>query len=609
MSSRARVGSGPLALVIAFVTIVAFMPALWADFVAWDDDYNFLANPHYRGLGWSQLAWMATTAWSGHWTPLTWLTLGLDWTLWGMDPFGYHLTSVLLHAANGALLFVVAARLLARAQPGASPADVRWGAAVAALVFAIHPLRAESVVWVSERRDVLSGLFYLLTVLAYLRAADAGPERRRRWLTLSVAFFVLAALSKAIVMSLPLVLLVLDVYPLRRLPTRWREATASRLRPLLLEKVPYAVVALAGAVVAFSFATEFNTAAEYPLWARPAVFGYNLVFYLWKSTVPYGLSPLYELPSHWDIRDPRLVVGLFLPLAVTLGLWVLRRRWPAGLATWSAYVITLAPVGGLAVHTGPQIAADRYTYLACLGTAVLAGAGMCLVRRTERLPSSMRRLVAVGAATALAGLAALAWHQSEVWRDDIPLWEQAVAVDPSCARCQRSLGASRYAAGQASAAVDPLQRAIALRPDVPEFHADLGQVLLWLDRTMEALPHLERATQGFPNNPNLRTNLGAALVRAGRFDDGKRQLEAVLRHRPDHVEALTAMGFALGESGRGRDALGYFERAIAREPAAPGAHYGLARLALALGDRPRAERELTWLRAFHPDLAERAERR
>jgi protein O-mannosyl-transferase len=609
VSSRSGIGTGTLAITIAVVTFASFMPALWADFVTWDDDYNFLSNPHYRGLGWSQLVWMVTSAWSGHWTPLTWLTLSLDWTLWGMNPAGYHLTNLLLHAANGAVLFVVATRLLARALPDGSTTGIRSGAAVAALVFAIHPLRAESVVWVTERRDVLSGLFYLLTVLTYLRAADAEPAGRRRWLTLSATAFVLAMLSKAIVMTLPLVLLVLDVYPLRRLPSRWQEVTASRVRPLLLEKIPYAVVALAGALAAVSLATEFKTSAEYPLWARPGVFGYDLIFYLWKTAAPYGLSPLYELPDRWDAADPRLVVGVLLPVVLTIMLIVWRRRWPAALAVWSAYVVTLAPVSGLTVHTGPQIAADRYTYLAGLGIALLAGGGIALVGRADWLGPALQRVVAASTVAALAGLAVLAWHQSEVWRDSLSLWERAVAVDPSCARCQRGLGAARYAAGDAPAAVGPLRRAVALRPGNPEFHADLGVALLWLDRAGEALSHLERATRAFPDNPNLQASLGAALVRTGRFEEGQRQLEAVLRRRPDHIEALTAMGFALAESGRGTDALGYFERAVARSPRTPGAHYGLARLYLALGDRPRAERELAWLRAFDPGLAERAQRR
>jgi protein O-mannosyl-transferase len=608
---RARLSLGPagLALGIGLITFVAFLPALWADFVEWDDEYNFLGNHHYRGLGWRQLVWMVTTAWSGHWAPLTWLTLSLDWTLWGMNPVGYHLTSLVIHATNAAVFFLVAARLLGRALPGVTDGVIRWGAAVAALLFAIHPLRAESVVWVTERRDVVSGLFYLLTVLTYLRAAGEPPGGRRRWLALSVTTFVLAMLSKAIVMSLPFVLLVLDVYPLRRLPSRWTDLTLARIRPLLLEKIPYLVTALSGALAAVLVAVDLKGIAEYPLWARPAVFGYNLIFYLGKTLIPYDLSPLYELPVRWDPWDPRLGLGLLIPTIVTVALLIGRRRWPAGLAVWSVYVVTLAPVGGLAVHGGPQIAADRYTYLACLGVVLLAGGAMCLLLSAGHLSSLVRSAGTAGAVAGLAGLAVLTWQQSGVWRNSLTLWEHAVSIDPQCARCQRGLGVSRHAAGVSAAAVDPLRRAIALRPELPEFHADLGLILLWLDRAGEAVPHLERASVAFPANSELRARFGAALVQSGRLDDGQRQLEGVLRHRPEHVEALTMMGFALAESGRAHEAVAFFERAVRRAPTAPGAHLGLARAYHALGNQAGAERELAWLRAFDPALAQRAQHR
>src|SRR6059058_1354082 len=204
-------------VLIALVTVAAFLPALQNQFVSWDDAENFLDNPHYRGLGWSQLHWMWTTH-LGHYIPLTWMTLGLDYLLWGMNPVGYHLTSLLLHAANAVVFFFVVRRLLARALP--SPSEHGYALAVssgvAALVFAIHPLRVESVAWATERRDVLSGLFYLLTILMYLRARER-EERGRGWYWLSVAAFVGALLSKSMVVNLPVVLLILDVYPLRRL--------------------------------------------------------------------------------------------------------------------------------------------------------------------------------------------------------------------------------------------------------------------------------------------------------------------------------------------------------------------------------------------------------
>src|SRR5881628_1952262 len=190
-------------VVIALITCAAFLPTLQNQFVSWDDDKNFLENPHYRGLSWTHLHWMWTTH-LGHYIPLTWMTLGLDYLLWGMNPFGYHLTSLLLHAANEVAFFFVVRRILKRALP--SPSERGHALAVsagfAALVFAIHPLRVESVAWVTERRDVLSGLFYLSAILMYLRACERGA-RGRGWYWAAVGLFVCALLSKSMVVNLP----------------------------------------------------------------------------------------------------------------------------------------------------------------------------------------------------------------------------------------------------------------------------------------------------------------------------------------------------------------------------------------------------------------------
>jgi len=592
-----------LALGIAAVTAAAFAPALQAGFLGWDDYPNFVVNPHYRGLGSHQLRWMLTSAWSGHWTPLTWLTLSLDWVTWGRDPFGYHLTSVLLHAATAVVLFIVAERLLGHAMPEMPPATLRAGAAVAALFFALHPLRAESVVWASERRDVVSGLLYLLTVLAYLRACAATGTAHARWLALSVATYGLAMMAKAIVMSLPVVLLVLDVYPLRRLPTRWRAALAPPVRAVLWEKIPFVAVALAGAVVAAAVVVDVKSTVDYPLWVRPGVFGYNLAFYLGKTLVPVGLSPLYEMPVRWSIVDPRLLMGVLVPTALTVVLVGVRRRWPAGLAAWTAYAVTLAPVSGLALAAGPQLAADRYTYLACLGLALLVGAATCRLGHSSSIAGPVRRAAAVSAVIALAGLAVLAWQQSELWRNDVTLWEHAVALDPTCARCQNNLGTAQLDLAPA-AAIAPLQRAIALRPDMEHFQANLGLVLLTLQRPTEALPYLKRAADALPEDLVLQARLGAALARSGDVEAAQQRLASVLRRRPDHVEALTTMGYTLAEAGRPADAVAYFERAALRAPRAPGARVGLVRAYLALGDHMQAERELDALRALDPKLAD-----
>jgi len=211
-----------MAVGVAVTSFVAFAPSLLNQFVDWDDLENFITNPYYRGLGWTQLTWMWTTVLTGHYVPLTWMTLGLDYLVWGLNPTGYHLTNVLLHSANAVVVYLIALPLLRYAIPAVTDDLQAWrlSAAFAALLFAVHPLRVESVAWVTERRDVLSGLFYLLAIWAHVRDADAPIDasvRRRPWYWVSLGCFVLALLAKAITVTLPAVLVVLDVYPLRRL--------------------------------------------------------------------------------------------------------------------------------------------------------------------------------------------------------------------------------------------------------------------------------------------------------------------------------------------------------------------------------------------------------
>src|SRR5437899_1623858 len=280
----------PWAVVLAVVAVFAI--GLRNEFVQWDDQANLAQNPYFRGLGPAQLAWMFTTTLMGHYIPVTWLTFGLDYVMWGMQPAGYHFTNLVLHAANAVLVYWITRRLLAVARPGASPTALRAGAAVAALFFAVHPLRAESVAWATERRDVLSGLLFLTSVLTYLRAEGANGARRRRLLAGSVAAFALALLAKSIVMTLPLLLIVLDWYPLRRLsaaPATWR---TPQTRRTLLEKLPFGAVAVAGAAVSYWAVAHhdyFTPAAKYPLPSRVAMARDSMVFDVSKTILPTDL--------------------------------------------------------------------------------------------------------------------------------------------------------------------------------------------------------------------------------------------------------------------------------------------------------------------------------
>ena len=339
---------------LALMSVIPFLPALEAGFVNWDDDTNFLNNPNYRGLGGAQLQWMFSTFLMGHYIPLTWITLGLDYLVWGMNPAGYHLTNVVLHGVNVVFFFFIALRLLRASAPnhpaGASLAPI-LGSGFATLLFAVHPLRAESVAWVTERRDVLSGLFYLATVSAYLRYCDPPVRDRNRarsaqgWYWASLGLFALALLSKEMAMTLPAILLVLDAYPLRRIggDGRWLPS-----RSVIIEKLPFFLLGLAAAInslVALTHATDFSSGpdpaaasgtapAGVSLIDRVAISAYALSFYLWKIAVPLGLSAAYELPPPSGFETwPALLSGAVI-LLVTAGVGLGHRRWPALATVW-----------------------------------------------------------------------------------------------------------------------------------------------------------------------------------------------------------------------------------------------------------------------------------
>jgi hypothetical protein len=463
-------------LVVVGVPLLVFAPALANGFV-WDDYYNFLSNRDYRGLAWSHLTWMLTSAHLAHWIPVTWITLGLDSVLWGMSPAGYRFSNVVLHAANAWVFYLVARRLLRVAAPETQDTALLAGAAAAALFFSVHPLRAESVAWITERRDLVSGLFFLLSVFAYLRGRDA-TARPGRWLAMSVVWFQFGVLSKSIVVTLPVVLLVLDVYPLRRLEPSVFRWIAPANRRVLLEKLPYLPMTFLGSFVAIStFGRDgiLTPLDRLPLLERVAAMAYGASFYVWKTALPFSLSPLYELPQTIEPLAPRFVVAM----AATLGIIVLalarRRRWPAVLVAWLAYLCILAPVSG-GLHNGRHLAADRNTYLACLPWALLFGAAVAAVVQARLMGTVSRPAFRVSSTVIgvwLIVLAVLASYQTTIWRDDETLWHHALAIDPGCFACHHNLGSALARNGLYTSSIEHFQHAVALRPREPSPHGGL----------------------------------------------------------------------------------------------------------------------------------------
>jgi hypothetical protein len=498
---------------------------------------------------------MFTTTLMEHWIPLTWLTLGTNYVLGGMVPWGYHLGNLLLHAANAVVFYTVARRLLAAGTGGErTQGAVRWGAVTAAAVFVVHPLRVESVAWVTERRDVLSGLFFLLAALGYLKAVERGVGGRLegRWRAVSLGLFVAALLSKASTMMLPAALLVLDIYPLRR----WRGGFAALLR----EKVGYFVLAGVGAAVALVAVRQGATVtgyAVYGLGTRVAMTLYSLLFYPWKFLWPVDLSPMYELPARVEPLAWRFLLPMVAVPAITAALFLLRRWWPGGLAAWVYSALLVLPVS-VAVHAGFQLAHDRYSYLSGLGFAVLVGAAVVWVIRAgaRRVLRPWLEGVVLGAVVlVVAALGAGSWRQSRVWHDSETLWRWAVSVDPACALCSKNLGHALIVAHETS----------------------LGHVRL-------AEGYFRFAISQRPRQPDAYHNLGAALAMQGRFDEAEASLLTYLQLSPPwNPEPAARLGLLHVDQGRYADAIPLLRRALALDPCFP-----LVRKDLVLALRKRA---------------------
>jgi Flp pilus assembly protein TadD len=596
-------------LIAGVLGALAFLPALEAGFLNWDDDASFLANREFRGLGPAQLRWMVTTTLLGHWSPLTWLTWSANYVLGGLDPWGYHLGNLVLHAANVALFCLVARRLLAAGfqAPSASTA-IAAGAVLAALLWGVHPLRAESVAWISERRDVLCALFYLLAVLAYLRGVDGGGAISRRWWGLSLAAFAAALAAKAIAMTLPVTLLLLDVYPLCR--------RALGVRALGLEKAPYAVVAAAAAVVALLARQQGGNITEYGTYgveARVALAAYTFWFYPWKFAWPTNLSPMYELPAHVELRQPRFLVPLVAVILTTALLVALRRRWPAGLAAWASSAIVLAPVSGV-VHSGSQLAADRYSYLSSFGFALLAGAALTWCLRRAAAGQSWRGpLAACASCIAVAGLWASAWVQTTSWKDSETLWRRAVHVDPACSICESNLGRVVAGPGRFAEAETHVRRAIALRPDRPGPHENLAVIMLAQGRHREAEEQFRQVAMIRPTHGASRNNLGVALANQGRHDAAEIEFREAARLSPRLVDAPANLGMLYAGQGRYEEAIPLLRRALALDPSRSSVQAALGRALRAQAielvrqsDLAHAERRWREARRLSPDDPDQA---
>jgi tetratricopeptide (TPR) repeat protein len=505
-----------------------FLGALGAEFLTWDDDRLLVVNDRYRGFGAAHLRWMFTNVLLGHWQPLTWLSFATDHAAWGMTPAGYHATNLALHALNVALVFALVRRLLEPAT-AASP----WAAAAGAVLFGAHPLRVESVVWVTERRQLLTTALLLAALLCYL-----GRSKRRTIAALGAHALAMTASTWGVV--LPPILWLLDR---RARPGEPRRAVVLRL-------LPFAAVAAAGLAVnvfACAVAGTGRSLAAHSVIQRVVQAAYGLWFYLARTVVSTGQTPLHELPARLDPTEPRFVVACAGVAALALVIVRLRRRFP-GLATAAlAYVVVLFPVLGLYQPVGLPLVAERYSYLALIPWIVVFAAVLAAARA-----SRFGRFVAgPWPAVALAvALGPLAVRTTRVFSDSVSLWTRAVEIDPHSYVARTNLGHALELRGRVPQAIEQYRESLALRPDEPRTRYKLGLAYARQHRYAEAIGEWREVMRIAPEMPAVHYCIGLASFRLGRPAEAVAAYSRAVALEPGYVDAHAAMSEALEMLGR-----------------------------------------------------------
>jgi tetratricopeptide (TPR) repeat protein len=544
-----------------FVVVTAvFLPAIRNDFVNLDDGAYVTSNPAVQGgLTLPAVKWAFTTLHFGNWMPVTWISHMVDCGRFGLSPWGHHLTSVLLHAANTVLLFLVLRRLTGSV----------WRSLLTAALFGLHPLRVESVAWISSRKDVLSGLFFIAAIGAYARYAertrDIGNGGGGRIGTVVAAYlltltlFALGLMSKPVVVTLPFVLLLLDGGPLGRAGTTWAERRQKASR-LLWEKIPFFALAAVHGVATYHAqkalgAVSDQAAAPLPLRLANAVVAY--VRYLGKTFWPENLAAFYPFPASLPAAEVAGAATLLLGVTL-LVVWLRRRPWLA--VGWFWYLGTLVPVIQL-IQVGSHAMADRFTYLPHMGLliALVWGAG-------DMAGRWRRSWVWAGAAAVLLCIP-LTVRQIGYWKDSEVLFRHVLAAtDKNNWFAYNNLGIVRAEERRFDEAVAFFEKTLQLQPDFAEAHYNLGNVLGDTGCIDKAISQYQQAVRLKPAYVKAHYYLAVSLLARGELDNAIAHFGEALKVKPDYVEAHNDLGVALFNKGRVEDAIRHFQEALRQKP-------------------------------------------
>jgi len=535
---------GVCVLLVVAVFLV-FGQTLRYAFINWDDAVYVYQNPVVqKGLTWEGFRWALTYGNIGHWHPLTWLSHMLDCQLYGLNPGGHHLTNILLHTASAILLFLVLRRMT----------GFLWRSAFVAAVFAIHPLRVESVAWLAERKDVLSALFFMLTLGAYVGYVRRPPSMIRYGAV--VLCFALGLLSKNMLVTMPFVLLLLDYWPLNRLSAFSPQILLRRVA----EKIPLFLLT-AGSCLATALVPEKVSVDHLPFGLRLENTVVSYVTYLWQMIYPSGLVCVYPNPTNylpfWQVTG---ALGLLLALSGVA--WTFRRTHPWLVVGWFWYLGMMVPVIGM-VQISYYAHADRYTYLPQIGLylAIVWTAGDLTISWRNG-----RQILGVGALSVIVALMFCTWKQTSYWRTDETLWEHALACTSGNYVAHNNLGYDLAHQGRPAEAIEHYQKALEINPDFAEAHNNLGTALLDQGRLEEASEHYHQVLDKNPAFAEAHNNLGIVLTKQGRTAEAIEEYRKAIELNPNRAEFYNNLGNLLATKGQTSEAIEQFQKALEVEP-------------------------------------------
>jgi tetratricopeptide (TPR) repeat protein len=535
-----------LAFFIAVLTFFVFLPAINNNFVNWDDDKYVYENFHIRSFNLDFFRWIFQFH-ESNWHPLTWLSHAIDYALWGLNPVGHHLSSILLHSANTLLVCILAIYLIANVNLSESSITKNKetlftreiiAGAVTALLFGIHPLHVESVAWVAERKDVLCTFFALLSLIFYVNyIVRLNTDKKTFYYILSLIFFVPTLMSKPIAVTIPFVLVILDIYPFQRFS--FSKGIALQ-KNIFIEKIPFFFFSLLSSILtimAQHAGGAIKSLEVYPLYNRVLVALKGLSFYLEKMVFPFRLSPFYPYPKGVYLLSLNYIIPIIAVVMISLFcIWSWRKGKKIFSAVWVFYIITLLPVLGI-VQIGRQAAADRYTYIPSIGPFLLAGLAIAILfeKIKDRGYPFVRNGIVVFLPVALVFFlfSVTTVSQIKVWKDSITLWTSVIERFTDCSEAYLNRANAYRTSGKYNEASRDLDSAIMLNPYYPEAYNNRGMIRKMAGDYKAAMEDFSRTIELNPGYGAAYSNRADLFMKLGEYQNGLKDLDKAIELEPD----------------------------------------------------------------------------